>query len=581
MVGFSADDWEELNKNYGNPSGKFPDYMKPVDLTDVQETQEENALVEVYEGRIENWRERFPEERIEHYRDGASGGIFKAWDTEKKGFVGLKELKGSKEGVDLEFLQTGKDQIRNIKDMIGALGKSTHPGLMQIYGYYELERRGLKYPQLVFELIDQPSLLDKINGSASEEEVRRFLLAGGSTLYNLHTSNGQPIFHRDVKPANFMAMSEDSRWPYILVDFGTVGTGVRGTIDGGTHTGTLNYVSHKQLAFGKVNKWGENFSLIRSGIHYALGSRFGDIDLDGFDIRSLDLNYSDKLLDVFSSATTQEESRGYSDFKKLMHDLGYERAEIPKTRAELETILSGNSLPVKIKTQENLPAERGFDSDLPEIVFREADNHYYIVGSGIGFKRGEDVYETYRNLEQVLEDDRAEALELGPGVPNYAPIKLAYLKHIAKNHPAIADALCGCSSLENTARGIRKMEDKKERNIAADRFAEVIKGANEFSLETTDYKPNTNGEQYVFYGHTPFRYPLRKAIFKKAKELDGYIAEVRRGNGLEGKVGNVELSGRQTFITFLTNLNPPTALPFVPLYLGAQKLSKKILTNRA
>jgi len=138
-----------------------------------------------------------------------------------------------------------------------------------------------------------------------------------STLHHLHTSNGQPIFHRDVKPANFIVTPEDFRWPYVLVDFGTVGVGVRGTIDGGTHTGTLNYVPHKQLAFGKVNKWGENFALIRSAIHYAMGKRFEDVDLDGLDIRTLDLNYSDELLDVFATATTQEETRGYNDFRKF------------------------------------------------------------------------------------------------------------------------------------------------------------------------------------------------------------------------------------------------------------------------
>ena len=324
------------------------------------------ALSEQYEGRIENWRERFPEGRIEHYRDGGSGGIFKGYDAERGRVVGIKELKGSKEGVDLEFLQTGEDQIGNIKDMIGALGNSSHPGLMKIYGYYETERRGLKYPQLVFELIDQPSLLDKINGSASEEEVKRFLLAGGSTLYDLHTGNGQPIFHRDVKPANFMGMPEDSRWPYVLVDFGSVGIGVRETMKG-TQPGTLRYVPHKQLAMGKVNKGTENFALIRSAIHYALGKRFEEIDLDGFDIRGLDLNYSDELLDVFATTTTQEESTWYRDFGKLMHDIGYERAEIPRTRAELEAILGHRSLPAQ--TQEPKPSREVVEGDVQKNDF--------------------------------------------------------------------------------------------------------------------------------------------------------------------------------------------------------------------
>jgi len=41
----------------------------------VSATQDDlEALTDRYEGRIDNWRERFPEDRIEHYRDGASVG---------------------------------------------------------------------------------------------------------------------------------------------------------------------------------------------------------------------------------------------------------------------------------------------------------------------------------------------------------------------------------------------------------------------------------------------------------------------------------------------------------------------------
>ncbi len=121
-----------FNQMFGIDDGKpEQNQLVPATQADLE------ALSGQYEGRIENWRERFSEDRIEYYRDGACGGIFRALDTEKERVVGVKELKGSKEGVDLEFLQTGEEQIRNIKGMIGALGNSGHPGVMPIYGYYE------------------------------------------------------------------------------------------------------------------------------------------------------------------------------------------------------------------------------------------------------------------------------------------------------------------------------------------------------------------------------------------------------------------------------------------------------------
>lgn len=307
-----------------------------------------------YEGRIENWQERFPESRIEHYRSGASGGIYKGYDTLENRIVGIKELKGSKEGVDLEFLQTGEMQIRNIRDMINALGKSQHPGLMRVYGYYEEQRKGLKHPHLVFELIESPSVLDYINqnGSQTEEKVREFLVANGFTLDHLHTSNGQPIFHRDFKPANAIAMPEEGRWPYVLVDLGSVGLGIRETFKG-TQKGTFNYVPQMQWAFGKVNKGTENFALIRSALHYAIGPKFEALDLDHLDLKSLQLNYSDALQRVLSTSLTQDESLWYHDFGKLMHDLGYNNQRAPQTREELEAIIGHRGLPVQVKTEQN------------------------------------------------------------------------------------------------------------------------------------------------------------------------------------------------------------------------------------
>ncbi len=309
--------------------------------------------------------------------------------------------------------------------------------------------------------------MDKINGPSSEEDIRRFLLAGGSTLHSLHTSNGQPIFHRDVKPANFMKMSDDSRWPYVLVDFGTVGLGVRGTIDGGTHTGTLNYVPHKQLAFGKVNKWGENFALTRSAIHYAIGERFDEIDLDDFNIRSLDLNYSDKLLDVFASATTQDESRGYGDFRKLMHDLGYNVDGVPQTRAELEAILGGTSLPARIETETKAVAEIGEGENLSSrhIIVDNKDGTreiYWVFPDGtkerIGLE-GKDVYETLKGIEKYF-DSFVSLYNSGWSIEEWEQIKRqsmnARFQYAAQENPILKRVARGEQTMRELYKEVKK-----------------------------------------------------------------------------------------------------------------------------
>ena len=117
----------ETREYYSMALKRLPQIPSQRQLPPTTETSQPTSVR--YEGRIENWQERFPEDRIVHYRDGASGGIYKGYDTLENRIVGIKELKGSKEGVDLEFLQTGDMQIRNIRNVIDALGKSQHPGL--------------------------------------------------------------------------------------------------------------------------------------------------------------------------------------------------------------------------------------------------------------------------------------------------------------------------------------------------------------------------------------------------------------------------------------------------------------------
>jgi serine/threonine-protein kinase len=146
---------------------------------------------------------------IAHYRvlgklgSGGMGDVYRAHDHKLNRDVAVKVLRGS--------WTTDGDRLARFRREAQLLASLNHPNIGQIYGLEEFDGTCA----LVMELVDGPTLADRIDGGALS--VVEALQAALKVAAALETAHHQGIIHRDLKPSN-IKMRDDG--VVKVLDFG-------------------------------------------------------------------------------------------------------------------------------------------------------------------------------------------------------------------------------------------------------------------------------------------------------------------------------------------------------------------------
>lgn len=165
---------------------------------------------------------------------GAVGTVYKGFDPQISRWVAIKAIvKASLDPVDLQHM------ISRFRHEARAVGRLTHPRIVQIYDYGENDE--LAY--IVMELVNGKSLQEHLSKGASFSlheivEIIRPLLDG------LGYVHAEGVVHRDLKPSNIM-INNDGRIK--LCDFGIAHTESSELTQIGDVLGSLHYMSPEQF----------------------------------------------------------------------------------------------------------------------------------------------------------------------------------------------------------------------------------------------------------------------------------------------------------------------------------------------
>jgi eukaryotic-like serine/threonine-protein kinase len=179
--------------------------------------------------------------------EGGMGIVYKAFDSQRKGYVALKTMKDAADPAALElFAQEWR-----------TLASISHPNIVDVFNSGELEEHGQRKPYFVMPLLPGRTL-DKLIRDASHrltaERVVDILI---QTCRGLQAAHDHGLIHRDLKPSNLFVMNDDS---VKIIDFGMVHlVDVRKTATG--IKGTLQYMAPEQLEMKDVTAATDIFSL--------------------------------------------------------------------------------------------------------------------------------------------------------------------------------------------------------------------------------------------------------------------------------------------------------------------------------
>ncbi|MGE3887985.1 MAG: serine/threonine-protein kinase, partial [Vicinamibacterales bacterium] len=137
-------------------------------------------------------------DRVGHYEltallgEGGMGRVYRATDSKLRRDVALKMLPGS-------FLDD-RERVARFEREAQVLAALNHPNIAAIYGVEEAVTDGRREPALVLELVEGPTLADRIaRGSLSLAEALPIARQIAEALEAAHEAG---VVHRDLKPAN-------------------------------------------------------------------------------------------------------------------------------------------------------------------------------------------------------------------------------------------------------------------------------------------------------------------------------------------------------------------------------------------
>ncbi len=185
---------------------------------------------------------------------GGMGEVYRARDTRLQRDVAIKVLP--------PCLAADADRIARLAVEARTLASLNHPHIATIYGYEDADGVGA----LVMELVDGPTLADRLGSSARALPLAEVLDIGSEIAEALEAAHERGIIHRDLKPSN-LKLAPDGHVK--VLDFGlatafvpndaTAGSTDSPTMmpsDGrsGTIAGTPAYMSPEQARGEVVDK---------------------------------------------------------------------------------------------------------------------------------------------------------------------------------------------------------------------------------------------------------------------------------------------------------------------------------------
>ena len=146
---------------------------------------------------------------------GAMGEIYRARDTKLHRDVALKVLP--------DRFAMDPDRLARFKREAQLLAALNHPNIAAIYGFEECDsaaRPGEKVLALALELVEGPTLADRLNGGALP--VAETLSIARQIVDALEAAHEAGIVHRDLKPSNLKLKGSGAHDDLIVkvLDFG-------------------------------------------------------------------------------------------------------------------------------------------------------------------------------------------------------------------------------------------------------------------------------------------------------------------------------------------------------------------------
>ena len=435
-----------------------------------------------YEGRIGNWRERFPELKV-HKKGNPdkNSWVYKAVDSKTGRNVAIKELTGS---FNPDDIQGSRSSEKELESLVGTYSMLHHPGLVQVLGYYwENNGKGIMIPHVVMEFVDGEPISEKIKKkhSPTQEDLLKLLFGLGGVIEYMHTSRSQPVHHRDIKPANIMDVNGDSPYPIRLVDL--TESKVGDATMSGSVLGSIGYRPPEQQ-WGEVNSTTDWYGLFRTLEECIMLENFGKKDLS----RVTAPNVPEKLITAIRKGTNLKIDERYGSLIEIARDLGYNISRAPQTREELEAILWHRSSPIQARAEPKPEVQEARG----EVAKTRSQNLPAIIDNGDGnvtigavkFGDGKNPYETARNIRLVASGKTPKepfffAVDDYAGVSHdyghllHKPfqsqeeidqITLAYLQHVSPQHPILAEVLTEGGS-RKTLEGIATEEKPRRRDF--------------------------------------------------------------------------------------------------------------------
>lgn len=180
---------------------------------------------------------------------GASGAVFRAYDSETGGEVAIKlfDTTGAQNEENLSFMTEAK-----------AIAALSHENIVRLYGAGAVEN--LRY--LVMEYVDGTTLRDFMKNHAARRTripTGEIISCARQILTALSHAHAAGIIHRDVKPQNIIVTKTGK---IKVMDFGIAKLPEADVFDGDHHAvGTAHYISPEQASGGVVDARSDVYSL--------------------------------------------------------------------------------------------------------------------------------------------------------------------------------------------------------------------------------------------------------------------------------------------------------------------------------
>jgi len=178
---------------------------------------------------------------------GAMGVVYKAFDPNIRRLVAIKTIR--KEIIDDDRAGT---LVARFKNEAQAAGRLSHPGIVAVYEYGEDE----DVAYIAMEYVQSNPLREYFNRGTRFEE-RDAVSVMAQLLDALEYAHEQGVWHRDVKPANILIMTNGR---LKVADFGIARIDTSNLTQTGAVMGTPGYMAPEQYAGQSVDWRADIFS---------------------------------------------------------------------------------------------------------------------------------------------------------------------------------------------------------------------------------------------------------------------------------------------------------------------------------